>query len=475
MKWIAKTLAATALIGATALPAQEAVPQAPQGMDHAGEVSAEYVSYLGDVPGQNVTADTRPLTGGQSIGFGSWGPRHSFLIPEFEMAEILDSNPLLTDHQAYRGFTSLGSSLQWNQYFGPNTLLRYTGAVRFDTRAVIEGERQFTNAHGLSLSKRIPLGPWGLLFDDEAQFSDGSNFGATGMEGLGPVITQVSQWGGAPNIQQESVSLQPGIVPDQSILTIRSRRISNTVLGEGDYRLDERTTLSATGYYGVLHFFTPGLIDTSQTGFVTGYNRALSPLDTVAIEYGRSQFAYSGSAYKLTSQYAGLLYARRISGHLAVVAGAGPQFAREEDPSGKTASPSWQGQGRIEFHQRSFDLAASAMRIVTGGAGVLFGARTSLLEADVQHALNRNWGTTMHFGVARSSAIVSPLGYSTQYAGASITHQLGRRAGIYLSYDFQHQTSSGASSCAAGTCALAGTRQVFGTGIRWSSGPIGTE
>lgn len=478
MKLIVQALAATALIGwATAwLPAQNTPQNVTQNEGRASGVAAEYVSYVGDVPGPSVNADTRPLTGGQNIGFGSQGPQRSFLVPEFEIAETLDSNPLLTEHSAYRGFTSIGGSMQMNQYFGPDTQLRYAGAVRFDTRAAVEGQRQFTNAHGLSFSKRIPLGSFGLLFDDEFQYSEGSNFGAAGMEGMGPVITRVSQWGGVPDIQMESMSLQPGIVPNQSILTIRSRRIANTIMGEGDYRLDNRTTLSAIGYYGVLHFFSPGLIDTSQRGFVAGYNRELSPRDTLAVEYGRSNFGYSGSVYTLSNDYAGLLYGRRLTGRLAVVAGAGPQYTREmESGSGATSSLSWQGQGRIDFHQPRFDLYASALRMVTGGAGVLFGARTTELEGGINHTLSRSWGSTMRFGIAKSNALVSTRSYNTQYAGVSISHQIGRRAGVYLSYDLQHQTSTGTETCATGNCAFTGLRQVFGTGIRWGHAPIAIQ
>ena len=82
-----------------------------------------------------VTPDEHPLTGGQVLGIGSWGPRHSFLTPSLSVSEMLDSNPLLlsSNDGSYQGFTSVGGNIQWTQYMGRNAELLYSGTLRYDT------------------------------------------------------------------------------------------------------------------------------------------------------------------------------------------------------------------------------------------------------------------------------------------------------------------------------------------------------
>jgi hypothetical protein len=155
-----------------------------------------------DTQEATVTPDEHPLSGGQILGVGSSGVRHSFIIPSLRLSETLDSNPLLTnsDSGSYRGFTAVGGNVQWLQYFGRDTEIRYSGALRYDTRAEIEGYSQFTNAHSVAASKVMRFGSLSLLVDDEAQYSQGSNFGAAGMEGMGGMVTQTAQWGGLSNL-----------------------------------------------------------------------------------------------------------------------------------------------------------------------------------------------------------------------------------------------------------------------------------
>ncbi|HZU08559.1 MAG TPA: hypothetical protein VFA02_01545 [Pseudacidobacterium sp.] len=422
----------------------------------------------GDVP--TVTADERPLTGGRVIGTGSRGPRHSFFVPGFRVAQILDSNAEMVADSHYRGFSSLNGDLQLIHYFGSSTSIRYAGAVRYDTRAEVEGLQQFTNAHALSVSRLDRFRSWDLLFDNETQYSQGSNFGATGMEGLGSVITATSTWGGVGNIQLESTALQPDLAPNQSILTLRSGRVSNTVLGEADYRPDDKYTFTMTGFYGLLHFTDKGLIDTSQEGFVAGANRALSPTDSIAFEYGFSNFNFSGTTESLKNNYIGILYGRKLTGQIAVSAGAGPQFISDRTSISNDDRLGWQGRATLDWQMRRVGLHAAVLRNLTSGSGVLFGAYTNSIQGGMGYGISRNWDSSFIFGWARNTAVTSALRYNTQYFGASAGRHVGRDRSIFFSYDLQHQTSFG---CASTTCAVNGVRHVFGVGFSWTHQPIG--
>ena len=138
----------------------------------------------------------------------------------------------------------------------------------------------------LRLEKNIRFRTWNLLLDDQAQYSQGSNFGAAGMEGMGATNTQAN----LPNLQSTSTSLQPDLLPNQSILTGRISRITNTALIELDAHLGAHDTATLEASYGLLHFNSSLLTDTNQLSVVGGYNRKMTARDSIAIESAFTRF-----------------------------------------------------------------------------------------------------------------------------------------------------------------------------------------
>src|SRR5471032_802343 len=113
---------------------------------------------------RTVTPDNHTLTGGQVPGIGSWGLKYSFFTPSLLASETLDSNPLLlsNDKESYRGFTDFAAGLQWMQNLGRNSEIRYSGEMRYDSRARVDGYDQVTNAHVAAFSTKIPFRTWSL-------------------------------------------------------------------------------------------------------------------------------------------------------------------------------------------------------------------------------------------------------------------------------------------------------------------------
>jgi hypothetical protein len=417
-----------------------------------------------------ITSDTHPLSGGLRSGLGSWGPRHSFTVPGFRLGQSLESNPMLADPGAYRGFTSATGQLQAIQYLGRGGELRYAGAVRFDSSATLRGANRFTNSHGVSFAESFRPGSWNFMVIDEAHYWQGSLAGDAGLEGMGSIVTQASRWGGVPGIQLGSVEMQSGLQPDQSILSVRSARISNTVLAELDRRVGQRNTITAAAFYGLLHFYTPGLIDDDQKGLFAGFDHALSPSDRVGVMYGYSRLGFPGVPDTFSNSYAQLMYGRSLSGRLAVEVGAGPQHISSSGTSTGYSDLNWQGRGSVNYQLRNLGIQVAATRSFTGGAGSLYGARTNGVQSSVTHAFNRIYSASLTFGITRNTAILAGQHYDTQHAGASLSRNAGSRFGTYFSYDLQNQTSSG---CSASGCALTGLWQIFGMGISWGARPIG--
>lgn len=454
--------------------AQQGVPQSPSNAQQQSGAGSEstFAEVFAEDNTPVISPDTHPLTGALVSGPGSWGPRHSFLMTGFRAAQTLESNPEMSSPGTYRGFSSADLELRAIQYLGRGGEIRYVGAVRFDSAAKIFGARQVTNVHGAEVLKAISVGDWNFLIDDEAEYSQGSLFSGNGMEGLGSVVTQLSQWSGLSDVQLGSTVLQEGLTPDQSILTMRSGRISNTALAEVDRRIGNRGVATAAGYYGLLHFYSDGLIDSSQKGFVTGYNRAVSSRDQFGVEYGFARLGFSGTDTSLTTHYAALRYGRKLSGRLAMEAGAGPQYIASTADSANYTDLNWQGTASVDLHLRTLDLQVGALRMLTVGSGVLYGARTNSVQGNMTWRMNRNYSPSINFGVARNQGILSGDHYYSQFLGAALTRNLNRRVGAFLSYYLQRQTAAG---CIGSSCAVTGVQQVIGAGIGWTFGPVGVH
>jgi hypothetical protein len=178
---------------------------------------------------------------------------------------------------------------------------------------------------------------------------------------------------------------------------------------------------------------------------------------------------FSGADTVLNENRAGLLFGRQITGRLAMELGAGPLYVSSNGTSADFTDLDWQGQASVNLHLHSTEIRAGAMRMLTAGSGVLYGALTSSIEGSLGRTMRRG-NATLSFGVARNEGISTQERYDTQFLSATVNHNLGRWVGAFLSYNVQHQTSA---NCPATSCAITGVQQVFGVGVKWTTRPIG--
>lgn len=415
-----------------------------------------------------VNPDTRPVTSAVVGGFGSWGPRKSFFIPKLYAGEALDSNPMMQDSGSYRGFTDLAAELKGIAYLGRSAEIRYAGTLRFDSMAKLYAERQVTNSHDLQFIKDFDFGRTKVHLNDEAQYSEGS-FGVVGMEGLGAMSTRLDQWGGFSSVQLPSTALVGGLTPDQSILTWRSSRLSNTVVGEVDRQLGARNFVTLAGDYGLLHFYSTPMVNSAQAGGFGGYGRLLSERDSVGLVYGFSRFTFSGEDYDLRTQYGSLLYQRRLTQRLEFQAGAGPEHTWQAGDAAGYSNLGWQGGAYLSFRARRVNLGASFTRMLTAGSGVLFGTRTTSGQVNSSLPITKKLNFSMDGGIAHNAGVLAAEAYNTEYGDATLSRTITSTISIFLSYSIQNQTLSN-SSTGNGSTAV-GTRQVIGAGFSWTRRP----
>jgi hypothetical protein len=480
-----KRLRATILALTLAVPAAWAQQKGDPRVDppvkpypplNSGESSSKAPAEKNDAQDTTQTKpDTTPLTGAERFTLGSTGRTRSYLLPSFQFLEVGDTNPVnAVGQSSIRAASVITGRLSlvrvWSryqfstEYSGGGTFYNTTGGLN-------------TSYQQLMLSQKISWRRWSLLLTDNFSYLPDSAYGVGG--GLGfPVAYGPATIGASTG---NLSNLNPGLVPSQSIYTGRARRFDNATLGEVQYQLSPRASVTVTGTYGFLHFIDPGYFNSREYLFQTGYNYSLTPKDTIGVIYGVTYFQYETGLNNFISHSARFAYGRRITGRLGLQVSAGPQINRFKlQTGGPGTSTSWNLVSSLRYQLRKLDLDLTYSRYTTGGGGVLFGSASDDIRAAATRRLSRLWTGSLTMGYSRNVALrqvvgpttVTPLGYQAWYAGGTATRSLGRYASLLFNYNLQRQTNG---SCVTGACAPTFLRHVFGVGVSWNFRPIGLD
>jgi hypothetical protein len=434
---------------------------------------------ISGAPVNVVVPDTNPLSGAITPGIGSWGAKHSFYMPGFYVAQALDSDPALAGLQGTntRGYANLAADLQFVHFWNSNAELRYTGSVRYISDAAPQASEHFTDTQNVAITKQFQTARTRIVLGDQVDYTLYSNFAGSGMEGLGDITTQVSSMTGIWGVQMPSITLQQQYLPTQGILTERTSRVSNVVVGEADYRLASRSTLTFTGGFGLLHFPTTDLIDSNQALGTVGYNYQPTPRDTIAVEYDYEAFMFPGASASIHDQFGQVKYSRRLTGRFTVSGGIGPQFLVVDIPAVQQTAAvnqntaSWQAQGNVTYRDRSLLISAVASRLAGGGSGVLFGAETDNFQGNITYGVSKNYSASLACGVSHSHDLQTGQSISFQFANVTLNRRAGRYGNIFANYYFEHQ-SENLTCIGIVNCAPSGTRQIGSIGFNWTYHPV---
>jgi hypothetical protein len=453
-------LLAVCLFAATVLFAQTPAPTVE------GNLPPVWVTDPREVA---ITPDDHALTGGELAGVGSWESRQSYLDPSLRFVETLDSNPALlaSNNGSYRGFSAFGASLCLVQYLGRDTKLLYSGAMRYDSRAALQGYDQVTNTQYFAFGSDLRMGKLTMRLADQVQYSQGSGFGLAGMEGMGLTGQQNSLLG----LQSMPTPLRSDLSPNQNVLIGRVGVVDNAALAELDARLSDRDSVTVEGSYGILHFDSSQFASAEQSAAVGGYNRKLTDHDSIALEAAVARIQYQQLQGSIDTEYLSLLYARQITGSISFELGGGPQRAQPHlTPGPNPQHLYWQGRSRIEYHASRFSLAGSATHAITSGSGVLQGTKNTTGQGSLALAFSPLWTASLSSGFSRNVDLNTPSRYDTLFTDFVLNHRMGRYANIFLSYDLQRQTTG--TVCTGPACAYGGLRNVFALGLSWDGGQI---
>jgi hypothetical protein len=444
-----------------------------------------------------------PISGLDTPNLEPHGAPLSYLKAGAHASESVDSN--IQDQlggTSVRSVTRAEGSLEmqrlWSNY---DFVLDYLGGVGYYNAQGI-GVKQIQE---LGFEQKITWkrGQLGIhdAFSYQPEGTFGSAYGSTGETGAG--LNQSSVFFGG------TVLGALGQVP----------RILNLTLVDAVENLTPKSSITATGGYGFVHFLDnqPGtgnsFIGNSQASGQVGYSRVLGPHDQGAVVYGYESFQFStGTTFH--AHIIQLMWGHRISGRLDFLIAAGPQFVQLNHVPAFVANPASgatdcfpdptlqnplgadclvsdtriSAAGRVSLRYRfpktSLDL--SYHHYLTGGSGFFAGAESDIVTLDATRPITRVWSAFADIGYSRHSRVlpvscpllsltcpgVSADTYQYGFAGAGVHRMLGRNFHVYASYQFNELAFDNSYCGTTNLCSRIAQRHVGTIGLDWTSRPI---
>jgi hypothetical protein len=252
-------------------------------------------------------------------------------------------------------------------------------------------------------------------------------------------------------------------------------------LGEVDYTLSRRSTLSFTGSYGILHFLTSGYINTQNEDGRVGYSHQLDRKNTLGLVYDYDYISFSGGEGNVATNTLQAAYGRLLAGRTALSISAGPQFITSNAFGFSSPNEfSWSLNANISHQMRHTTVSAAYSRGVTNGSGVLLGAETQTVTGSVSTLAFHAWTPTLTGGYASNSSLSTDAAaagvfqYSDWFVGVNFGRLWDRIIRTNFSYEFQQQFQN-AASCPVLNCGPATFSQVFTVTVDWHLRPVSFE
>ncbi len=397
--------------------------------------------------------DTTPLNSPMELTLGSEGGRN-YLYPSIRYTQFVDHSTGAPGAGTMAVMTPLGT-LEFNHSWSrAQAMFTYSaGGTIFPTDSEFNSSFQSFN-----LTTGVQFGRWSLALADSASYLPESSFGYYGLNGLG------------------GPSMGAGYLPNQSILTPQSPRVSNTVSVTLTRALSARSTLHFSGGWGILRYQGGGggglgFNNANYYNFSGGYDRTFGA-NSLGIAYLGS-ISDTGTTETITTHGVNLTYARRLTGRLALQLGGGPAVRIFDSPAfGSDSGPTWEVRAGLTYAVGRLMLSSTLYRYTTSVVGVLGGVNTFMWQTTAAHSLARVWNASGSFGIARNSTLSEVTvqnNFNTEFAYVQLTRLLGRETSVFISYNFQHQTSDFPLCLGCGT---AFDRHVVGVGFEWHKKPL---
>jgi hypothetical protein len=268
--------------------------------------------------------------------------------------------------------------------------------------------------------------------------------------------------------------LQEVFVPGQSALTAIGPRYSSASAAQLGYAVSRRGSLTVAGVYGLLRFSNSGNISNDSETLNVGYSYALTRKDFFGGIYRFTGYHFPNNPQALGDQAFQLMYARRITGRLALNIAGGPDITHFRLPvNGSTQTISGSGAASLSYAFRLSAVRMSYAHGIGSGSGLFSGSRSDQLTANWSRPLSRMWNASLNVGFARNSSLVtlkalaSPS-YNSWLAGGGLNREVSRSARISIDYQAQIQASNGLL-CGPSGCQTTQVTHQIQMSLQWNA------
>lgn len=429
-----------------------------------------------------VINDNPPISGFDQPSLEPNIQPRSMLLGGVEGSESLDTNigsdafPAI--HSVTRGLGGLTMQRLWSRY---QLAAAYIGGVGYYNVAGT-GLQQI---HELQAQQTALWKTGQFSIRDSFSYLPEGTFGYGSYGGAGGFQLGLGSLGEGMGVLGSGFGGHYGIMGSNQFGSLgQAPHISNVILADVVESLTPRSSVTAAGSYGLLHFTdnnSQNLINSRQYGGQAGYNYSLSAKDQFAVTGGYMAFEFPGvvGADHVNTEVVQLMYGHRISGRMDLVMGAGPQWTRIHDPvSGTDTRLTGSGQVTFRYRFRKTNLAAGYERFDTSGSGLFAGGESDFAHVSLSRPFSRRYNAQADLGYSRTRRLqnvnlgVNADSFDYLFAGFAVRRQFGYNWGAFLSYQWNDQILD-SSFCTPGQpCNRIAVRHVLTIGVDWHFRPI---
>ena len=481
-KWSCALFSLT--LGATMLWAQNDTPQTQDDTNRTTPPAA-----FGQENPPVVVNDNPPISGLDQPSLEPNIQPRSMLVGGVEASESVDSN-LGSDartswHSVSRGLGGLTMQRLWNRY---QLAAAYVGGVSFYNRAGIGLEQ----VHDLQAQQAVLWRTGQLTLRDSFSYLPEGAFGYASYGGAGGFQLGLGGLGEGLGLLGSGFGGHFGVLGSSQLGSLgQGPRLTNVAIVDVVQGLSPRSSVTAAGSFGLVHFSdsgqafggSQGLINTQEVAGQAGYSYQLTHKDQIGLSYGYQAFHFPAALVgtdNVTSHVVQGMYGHRISGRMDFVIGAGPQWTTIKDPLSGTSSKI-SGAGRITLRYR-FHAASAALsfeRYDTSGSGFFAGAQSNIAQANFTKPLGRRYNAEADLGFSHNQRLQSSVAgviantYNYAFAGFALRRQFSYNWGAFLGYQWNDQIFDTCPVAGAGTtCNRISVRHVGTIGVDWHFRPI---
>jgi hypothetical protein len=306
----------------------------------------------------------------------------------------------------------------------------------------------------LSLTQGFVRRKWNLQLSDSASYlQEAPTTGFSGVAGTGEPI------GGST----------PPPSTSQTILTVNTSTVDNSVNGEFERTLNYATSLNLGGNSELLRYPDGNGIDTDSQTANAGLTQRLNARNSLSYRYLFSQYSYPGDSLGLVTttlmtNSALFGYERHWTRQITTDGAIGPEWVVGANSAVVPFSTRVSGNASFEDQFRFGSASLNYIHTTSGGGGFLVGGEIDSASAGFSKEFAKKLTTALSGGYMRTSGLDSQGTIDGKFGAAMFTWRLSRYFTAFANYTANDQSSSSALP----SNALNQTLQVISFGIGYS-------